>query len=424
LNASDFARINHVLIPQTKSERDRYRHGRLARWLRPVGAIISRLSREGRAFLTIVCGTAILCIDIGRTQSFVLAFATLSLLTAALLFTGYYRLGGVSVRVHAPRRVAVGDEIDVTVALRNDGDADHVSIGIEPPFLPWDGTWTAPPESIAKLASRAQARSIARARFVARGEHHLDPFRVAAVLPIGLSQGPAISTDGVRFVVVPRVARVVSLATPVGRRYQPGGIANASHTGDATDLLGIRPYRPGDPIRDLHAVSWARYGEPMVREYQEEYFTRIGVVVDTDTTGASPAHLEAALSLAAGVVARLCGGEALVELLIVGERVQKLSLGRSLGSLDQALDALATVRARPHFTAESVLAIMGPEFDRLSSVVFIALAIDEARTAVVSAIVGRGIGCLTLAVGNATARAPNVTTVSIDSITKGEELAL
>ena len=54
----------------------------------------------------------------------------------------------------------------------------------------------------------------------------------------------------------------------------------------------------------------------MVREYQEEYFTRIGVVVDTDARAASPAHIEGALSLAAGVVAHLCQGEALVDLLV------------------------------------------------------------------------------------------------------------
>src|SRR6185369_4338423 len=108
-----------------------------------------------------------------------------------------------------------------------------------------------------------------------------------------------------------------------------------SRTGDATDLLGVRPYRPGDPVRDLHARSWARHGSPMVREYQEEYFTRIGVVVDADASAASPAHVEAALSLAAGVIACLCRGEALVDVLVTGEHLEQFSLGRSLGSLDQ-----------------------------------------------------------------------------------------
>jgi uncharacterized protein (DUF58 family) len=424
LNISDFARINHILIPQTKSDRDRYRRGRLARGLRPFITVVSRLSREGRAFLTLVCATAVFCVDIGRTQSHLLVLATLSLLVAAVLFTGPYRLTGVSVRLGAPPRVAVGDEINITVALRNNGEKDHLSIRVDPPFLPWDGTWTSPAEQIVKLAAKTQSSTVARARFIARGEHHLDPFHVAALLPIGLSQGPRISTEGIRFVVVPKVARVLSVTTPGNRRYQPGGIANASHTGDATDLLGIRPYRPGDPIRDLHARSWARHGAPMVREYQEEFFTRIGLVVDTDAAAASPAHLEAALSLAAGVVAKLCNGEALVDVLVVGERVERLSLGRSLGSLDQALDVLATVRSTPGFTAANVLAVLGPELERLSSIVFIALAADPAREAVASAIRARGIGCRMLIVGNRSEHAGHTTTVRREAIEKGEELSL
>ena len=424
MNTSDLARLNHVLIPQTKFERDRYRRGRLARLFRPLATLVSRLSREGRGLLTLVCATAVFCVDLGRTQSHVLVFATASLLAAAIFFTEPYRLKGVTVRLSAPRRVTVGDEINIAVSLRNETDKDHFAIRVEPPFLPWDGTWSELPNPIAKLAARTRGTAVARARFVARGEHHLDPFRVAALLPLGLSQGPRISTDGTRFVVVPKVARVLSVTTPGNRRYQPGGVANASHTGDATDLLGIRPYRPGDPVRDLHARSWARVGEPMVREYQEEYFTRIGVVVDTDADAASPAHLEAALSLAAGVVARLCCGEALVEILVAGKRMEKLSLGRSLGSLDQALDMLATVRSRPGFTAESVLAILGPELERLSSVVFIALAADAVRDSIASAIRSRGIGCLMLVVGDRVSRTAHATTVPLDAIVKGEELSL
>ena len=34
------------------------------------------------------------------------------------------------------------------------------------------------------------------------------------------------------------------------------------------------------------ARSWARTGIPVVREYQEEYFSRVGVVVDTDKEAA------------------------------------------------------------------------------------------------------------------------------------------
>src|SRR5690606_26014556 len=116
--------------------------------------------------------------------------------------------------------------------------------------------------------------------------------------------------------------------------------------------------RPGDAVRDLHARSWARTGVPVVREYQQEYFTRVGVVLDTDIEDAE--RLEAAVELAAGVIAHLSRGEALVDVLVVGDRVHELLVGRSLGYLDQALELLATVERGPRFRADDLLRQLHP----------------------------------------------------------------
>jgi uncharacterized protein (DUF58 family) len=420
----DLAELNDVLIPGTKSARDHYRNTWFLRRLRFLATPFLRLSREGRALLIIACAAALFGGDLGRTDAHVLVLATASLLLSAFLFTRAYRLNDVTAELSCPRRVTLGDEIALTLLLRNGGNEEHRSIRLEPPLLPSDGVFTTWPNDIAKLSPGGFSTATARARFALRGEHHLDPFRAVALLPLGLSQGAPLRTSGARFVVVPKVARVVSLSTPVNRRHQPGGIARASRTGDATDLLGVRPYRPGDPVRDLHARSWARHGSPMVREYQEEYFTRIGVVVDTDASAASPAHLEGALSLAAGVIASLCRGEALVDVLVTGEHVEKLSLGRSLGSLDQALDVLAAVRLRPGFAGDAMLGRLSSHLERLSSVVLIALAWDDARAAFVAAIGARGVGTKVLVVGDAASQTAHATTVSLDAITRGEALSL
>ncbi|MDP9002542.1 MAG: DUF58 domain-containing protein [Myxococcota bacterium] len=421
---ADLARLNHVLLPATKSGRDRYRNGRIARRLRHITWIFARLTWEGRILLAAVFAAMLFAANIVRTQSHVLVLITGSLLFASLSFTRAYRLKGVTAELRSPARVTVGDEITIHVSLRNEGNTAHRALRIEQPLLPWDGSWAAPQSMIASLAPGGRASAQARARFVARGEHHMDPFRVVALLPLGLSQGAPVRTEGLRFVVVPRVARVTSIVTPRNRRHQPGGVARASRTGDATDLLGVRPYRPGDPVRDLHARLWARHGVPVVREYQEEYFARIGVGVDSDTRFATPSHLEAALSLAAGVIATLCRSEALVDLLVMGESLQRLSLGRSLGSLDQALDVLAAVQPGHAFSADSVLAQLGPHLEQLSSVVLIFLSWNAARAALASAIRARGVGCAVLIVGDHASREPYGTTVPLDSIVNGEELSL
>jgi uncharacterized protein (DUF58 family) len=206
-----------------------------------------------------------------------------------------------------------------------------------------------------------------RARFVARGLHHLDPFTAAIIAPLGLACGPRASSDGVKVYVVPRIANVTKLSLAIGTKHQPGGVALASKAGESMDLLGVRPYRPGDPVRDLHARTWARTGSPAVREYQQEYFTRVGVVLDTSTR--DPDLLEAALELAAGVIAHLSHGEALIDVLVVGDAVHELTLGRSLGRLDQALELLASVERGPPLDATKLGARLEPHLAQLSSVV-------------------------------------------------------
>jgi uncharacterized protein (DUF58 family) len=421
---AELARLNHVLVPATRAERDRYRRGLVARRLRSLSWLFSRLSREGRALCSIASLTLIVGADLGRSQSHVLPLATLSVIVAALIMSRAYRSTGVSVQLRVPQRVALGDELCITLDLANAGPRDLQRLRTEPPLLPWDGRFTELPADIDALPGGGRERTYARARFTARGAHHLDPFRVAALVPLGLAQGPAQESPGASFMVVPRVARVTTLGAAARRRHQPGGVAGASRNGDASDLVGVRPYRPGDALRDLHARSWARHGTPMVRQYQEEYFTRVGIVVDTDATVKTPAHLEAALSLAAGVIARLCSGEALVDVLVTGGRTERLSLGRHTASLERALDALGAVQATRGFESDALLAQLAPHLDRLSSVVFVALAWDAPRAALVAAIEAKAVTTSVLVVDDGAERTPRLTRVSVAAIGSGEELAL
>ncbi len=270
-----------------------------------------------------------------------------------------------------------------------------------------DGEWVTMRKTVAELPPGATRRVPLTATFSARGEHHLGTLDVGALVPGGIAVGPRRQTTDCRFLVLPRVAPVRSLALPLSQRYQPGGVALASKTGESMDILGVRPYRPGDPVRDLHARTWARAGEPMVRQYQQEYFSRVGVVLDTDAGVSTESQREAAISLAAGVAAALTRSEALIDLLVVGDRVHPLTLGRSLGHLEQALDLLSVVRPGPTLDGGALTRRLAPYLSRLSAVVLIALAWDEPRQTLEASIRLAGTGCRTLLVAPpSAARAP------------------
>jgi uncharacterized protein (DUF58 family) len=394
----DFARLNHILIPKGKEERDRFRASRTGRVLIPlVGLFWGSLTDEGRSLVVVTFLVGAVSVDVRNTTGYVFFSLLVGLLVGSILAALRLRLVDVTLAVDAPRRVTVGEPVTFTIACtRGRVPAPRDPVRVRGPFLPWDGTWLdeAPAEIVVQQGGTSSAKM--RAKFVARGLHHLDPFTAAAVAPGGLACGPRRPTGAVKLHVVPRVANVIRLPFTVAARHQPGGVALASKSGEAMDLLGIRPYRPGDPVRDLHARSWARTGIPVVREYQQEYFTRVGVVLDTDIDDAD--RLEAAIELAAGVIAYLSRGEALVDVLVVGDAVHELTLGRSLGTLDQALELLASVERGPSLAAAKLLGRLEPYLSRLSTVVVIALAEGEQRTALERGISGRGIACTTLLV--------------------------
>ena len=427
----NFARLNHILIPATKTGRDRFRKSLFGKLLGPIVGLYEALSDEGRILTLVSLVVGGFALDVGATQIYLLWSALAGLLVAALGARAAYGMRDVRAEVIAPKRVTIGEDTSFAIVLTSAGDRQRHALRVRGPFLPWDGRWIGEPARVRKLAARGRARVDVRARFVARGEHHLDPFRVAALVPLGLTLGRPVATGGCRFLVVPKIAPLGRLALPVGRRHQPGGVALASKTGESMDLLGVRPYRVGDNVRDLHARSWARLGMPVVREYQEEYFSRIGVVVDTGAGVADERRLEAAISLAAGVVAHLSRGESLIDLLVVGDVVHDLTLGRSLGNLEQALDLLAMVERGPKLDAEALLARLAQHLPRLSCVIVVSFdgeASSAAANGLAERVRGYGVGCKTLLVGkrrsSSGTRGRDTRAVALDAIERGEALSL
>jgi uncharacterized protein (DUF58 family) len=426
----NLAKLNYILIPSTKTDRDRFRDSRFGRAVAPLGGFYEALSDEGRLVASMAFVVVGFALDVRHTEVYVVWCTLVALVAASIALRRAYRLDDVRVDIEFPRRVTVSEEMRFALVVRNDGARDHHALRVRGPFLPWDGKWSGDMPRVRRLASGASARVEVGCRFAERGEHHLDSFSAAALVPLGLSLGRPVLSTGCRFLVVPKIARVERLALPTGRRHQPGGVALASRTGESMDLLGVRPYRAGDAVRDLHAKSWARYGEPVVREYQEEYFSRIGVVVDTDLEAAEaggakdPARLlEAAISLAAGVVAYLSRGEALIDLLVAGDRVHELTLGRSLGFLEQALDLLACVEPGPRLTPDAQVERLATHLPRLSCVIVIALGRDDRELA--ERIRGYGVACTVIAVGDRSAvRDRESKTVAAESIERGEALGL
>ena len=229
-------------------------------------------------------------------------------------------------------------------------------------------------------------------RPIARGLAVFDSLRLAQAGPLGLVELPlAVAVPAASLPVLP--CRLAVELPPAGshRHLQVGGISLAQHVGDAEEFRSLRDYRPGDPLRAIHWRSFARTGRPVVREYQEEYFSRHALVLDTAAPRASVAAFETAVSMAAWLVAQPRDADSLLDLMFVGDRVHRLTAGRGLGGADGLLRVLAGVSPTPAESIVPLLASLERHADHVASVVAVFLAWDQPRQQAVRRLLARGL---------------------------------
>lgn len=337
-----FARLNHVLIPDKKTERDRLRSALAVRFLGAFFGFYTHLSREGRALLVLTVPIGFAALDVRFSQTHLLFAMVVGLLVGSWLCRPLFKVSGLRVDVATPPRVAVGAPAHFDVQLSNHGTAALVNLRVAVPFLPWDGRWKETPEGVALLEPGQRSRVGATAVFQARGEHHLDSFEIGQLVSTGLAVGPRFDSVGVRFLVVPKIANVVSLGASAAVPQLDRGLVAANRTGE-TDIAGVRPYRIGDPLKHLHARTWARTGEPHVREFIDPRDERVALIVVTAVGEATELLKEAALSVASGVAARLTLHDRGLDLLVCDTDVVLVQPRSGQSALDVVLDRLATL---------------------------------------------------------------------------------
>ncbi|MEW5862048.1 MAG: DUF58 domain-containing protein [Pseudomonadota bacterium] len=224
-----------------------------------------------------------------------------------------------------------------------------------------------------------------------RGRIELAGFTLARPDPLGLVKSLARIEAPARVLVLPRRYRLPELVLPGRRKFQPGGVSLAVSVGEAEEFLALREYRPGDPLQRVHWKSFARTGKPIVREYQDEFFERHALVLDTAGPNGEDAAFEEAVALAASFVTTLDTHECLLDLLFVGDEVHTFTAGRGQMQPEHLLEVLAGVGpGDPGAFARLAGAVMARRAT-LSSVIVILLAWDEARRGLVSGLRACGL---------------------------------
>ena len=144
--------------------------------------------------------------------------------------------------------------------------------------------------------------------------------------------------------ILPKRYPLPPIALPGALRYQEGGVALAANVGRSEEFVALRDYRHGDPLRHIHWRSWAKTGKPIVKEFEDEFFVRHALVLDTFNDEPHSEVFEEAVSVAASFACTILTQESLLDLLFVGNQSYCFTAGRGLAHADQMLEILASVK--------------------------------------------------------------------------------
>jgi uncharacterized protein (DUF58 family) len=321
----------------------------------------------------------------GVLRSPVLAFAVLaaSAIAAVVLVVrrGLYR--GVTFERTLSRRVVPwGGELEVALSITNDKLLPLVWLQVR-------DRWPGAVEPLGfelrriSLLDRQELlqtfsvrwyerlRRRYRVRCHARGVHQFGPAEAQAGDPFGIAGVGATWEERREVVVLPRVLDVRGLDLLLGRPLVEEA-AERSLIVDPTALRGVRPYRPGDPMRAVNWRATARTAELSVNEFDPSSLAAVRLLLDVSSRHRSweaiaPGPMEVLCVVTASLAAGLSEAGLAVGFASnasdTGDH-RAVDLAPAPGALPDVLEAIA--RLRP-FTTRDFGALLLDEAQDASS---------------------------------------------------------
>jgi uncharacterized protein (DUF58 family) len=216
--------------------------------------------------------------------------------------------------------------------------------------------------------------------------------------PLGLFRSFVRAPAPQTVLILPKRYLLPPIALPGSMKYQEGGVALAANVGRSEEFVALRDYRRGDPLRHIHWRSWAKAGKPIVKEFEDEFFVRHALVLDTFTDAPHSEVLEEAVSVAASFACTVLTQESLLDLLFVGAQSYCFTAGRGVGHVDQMLEILASVRACGDQPFQTLEHLVLNHISAVSGCVCVLQVWDEARRGLVKKMQALGVPVLVLVV--------------------------
>lgn len=175
------------------------------------------------------------------------------------------------------------------------------------------------------------------------------------------------------------------------RKYQVGGVSLANSIGNSSEFMSLRDYQQGDSLNRIHWKSFAKHGKLIVKEYQDEYFVRRALLLDTFIGEAHHAKFEAAVSIAASLAMNEGQPEALLDLMFVGQQTYCFTTGRGVDHLPHLQEILASVQVTSQDTFWQLQQAVLKRVAQCSSFVCVLMHWDEQRQDLIRQLLMQGL---------------------------------
>lgn len=250
------------------------------------------VTREGKGLLLTTVLVGLAALNTGNNLIYLL-LALMMALGISGYISGLRNISGLKAEAFVPEPVYAGTSASVRFQLTSTRrkPAFLVQMKLEQP-------------AARALVDRINPETITEVedtvRFEKRGKHRVDNGVFFTSFPFGFFRFSRPLSGDRDFIVYPELVDVRRLLDRFNRASGTGTIP--SPAGD--DFTDLRPYRPGDRLRDIHWKATAKTGEMVVREFRAGITDRVTLILD-DTPGGDPAVFEKAVSLTASLVVAL-----------------------------------------------------------------------------------------------------------------------
>ncbi len=233
-----------------------------------------------------------------------------------------------------------------------------------------------------------------------RGVIRLDDLRVLLPDPFGLFQRcRKVKAPAATLIVLPRRFPLPPVELPGGAAFKISGDTNTNWIGTSGEFVGLRDYRPGDPLRQIHWKSWARTGRPIVKELEDTHYPRYGLVVDTLSSDRTDHQFEEVISVAASFAASIDTSESLLDLMFIKNEAHLVTAGRGVERAEKLLEVLAGVMPERTGNLQSLGQLVLRHRDDLTCCLVILNGWDEARAELLRTLARGAVMCVPIVIG-------------------------